>query len=328
MSGVDERELGFGLSDFLLVVAVGAVLLGVLGNLFRTTRSAAEHTSLITAVHVTNQAVVEDVRNHLLAAVDVCEGDERGQRLFRRLRFPPAATPLVGTRLPRRLVDDAFRPEYLPGEYTGNALLFAELVHTCRFAPEHASADRPPPIVIDAYRLVAYYQYRAAGGSIQLARYVSLPVVDHEHLVAIADDATRERVLRDLLVGADGFRPIHIAWRRGTAEFFRMDRRSVAPVADDFGLVVDHAWCDFGLVADKGFRMVQNDERPRFCAVLLGRADETPGDGDGFPHGFEVQLAGRAGARQLMLHTTIVGTDPRGLPVSSDIRTVAIAQDR
>jgi hypothetical protein len=44
--------------------------------------------------------------------------------------------------------------------------------------------------------------------------------------------------------------------------------------------------------------------------------------GDGFPHGFEIQIIGPSAGRQVLLHLALMSTRRGGLPTSSSQRIV------
>ena len=59
----------------------------------------------------------------------------------------------------------------------------------------------------------------------------------------------------------------------------------------------------------------------------VGRFGIVDNTGEGFPHGFEVQITGSSAARQALVHIVLVSTNLKGQVAVSDIQTVIDARD-
>ena len=62
-------------------------------------------------------------------------------------------------------------------------------------------------------------------------------------------------------------------------------------------------------------------------AMRVGRFSVRDDAGDGFPHGFEVQVVGPTSARQLMVHLVVVSTARRGQTAWSEGSVMVDARD-
>ena len=73
--------------------------------------------------------------------------------------------------------------------------------------------------------------------------------------------------------------------------------------------------------------MATNYARRSVGVARFGLLDNNAGGGDGFPHGFEVQIVGPTSARQVLVHLVVVSARLHGQLAWSDIQTVVDARD-
>ena len=79
-----------------------------------------------------------------------------------------------------------------------------------------------------------------------------------------------------------------------------------------------------GLLADRHHSIATNFAPPGHGVASYGLVDAT---GDGFPHGFEVQVVGPSSARQTLLHLVVTSTNRRIQYAWSDVQIVIDTRD-
>jgi hypothetical protein len=74
----------------------------------------------------------------------------------------------------------------------------------------------------------------------------------------------------------------------------------------------------------RGLSIATNWARANLGVSRFGIASQT---GDGFPHGFEIQIVGPAAARQVLIHMSLLSTHSRGRRAFLEISSISDGRD-
>ncbi len=241
------------------------------------------------------------------------------------------AQRLTPSHLPVAVPDGILEKDTVSMRVTGNALLFLEALRPLEYVPsgQTVGTDR-----IDIYRVSAVYLVRKAGtvgsldalpNGLDLVTFRSAPLIDHDQVMAIDDPLDRA----DVLASA---RTV-----RGVQFLFDTD----APVAsaltsfDDSG-GIGSAPTPYRIPADpdRGRRaffenvsvsVATNGAPTRHGVARFSQTDKT---GDGFPHGFEVRVHGKSGARAITMHLVLASrSTPSGDVNYTNLSASAVTRD-
>lgn len=303
--------------DRRLIVA--AVLVTVVANLLVATREAEETDSEQHHVQAVGQALLDEMRTSMIGATVLAHGDGAWVG-----RLDLSAAPAIpSASLPRTTTARTFGRESVSGERTGNTLVFASPARRLVMR----GADQRT-LRIQLHRLVAYYLTVAgegprpdAPGGLNLARFVSVRVVDADQIDAIPDREERTRILRQI-AGRKGDRSVAWAFRRrgASAGVYRIDPKTGA-LRSGGPLPADPAHSEVALLPGDQMSVASNYADPSVGVVSFARRSDDRG---GFPHGFEVQLSSSS-TRQVMVHLTLT-THRQNAPVTADLRGIALAR--
>ncbi|HLU39518.1 MAG TPA: hypothetical protein VK081_09040, partial [Planctomycetota bacterium] len=278
------------------------------------------------------QELMDDMRRGLHSSVRVFHNDAIGNAYASILELSPTA-PRIASRLPLLRPAGIFEREPVGTPYTGNMLLFARHAWTATYV---TSANHE--YNLDVYRVYSYYlrsdgEGLVAGSPIGLnfCRFVSEPLVDGKQIDAIADSTDRQEVLRLLDTGRTTFDvmvqpdPVHtrvqLAWRLGEdptvpgtirqidTGTWTLSTTPLAPRTAPWRLQRDPDRSSDGLLQYRHHSVATNWSPQAYGVGVFSRMDMT---GDGFPHGFEVQLIGPASARQVLLCLAILSVNRAG----------------
>jgi hypothetical protein len=296
----------------------------------------------------TGQRILDEIQADLTEAVKIYQGDAIGIDLIDKLDLPDDAPPIPFTRLPQLMGGgDEFHREITAGARTGNALLFAARTHTRRIhcqrrvasasdsASASASASATGEAVVERvykleiHRLLYYYLSACgdgprpgSGAGLNLCRFVSEPLADVAQLEEIDHPDDLAVVLRELAVeGVTG------AWRRdlvGSRDCYRL--AGAALVSAD-RIRPDPRRSSAGMLDAALFSVATNHAPKSYGVGELGLETEVDG---GFPHGFELQIVGSGSTRRMMVHLTIIASDPgsTSAPAGADLRSVIAVRDQ
>jgi len=236
-----------------------------------------------------------------------------------------------------------FEPDVVGSEKTGTSLLFARHAWTDEFQTTASNTYR-----VDVYRMQGYYMAREGVGpqpgsaiGLNFVRYVSEPIVDGSQVAKISDPTDQTEVLVLLLNGAadlfgDVHQPIQVVWKVGQdpalADTLRQIRSdgslSDTPVAPRpvgaWQLIPDPSLSAPGMLSYR-YHSIATNFAPGVMGV--GRFGIIDNTGQGFPHGFEVQLIGPAAARQILLHLSVVSTNNHGRQAFHDLQVIGDTRD-
>jgi hypothetical protein len=309
--------------EFGVLVAVLGVLVATVCNLIGAARQGQAVDEGRLAVDTECQRVLDEIRTSMVGAIPVARVDADGvSGWFERLAWQPVARPIEFTRLARASAGVAFGKESRTASRTGNAVLFARPSRHVWIRGSDQRAHR-----ICTYRLVCYYLTDDVDGSrLELASFVSVRVADAAQLEAVTTASDRAEISRVLASGTDGS-AVRWLWRPGATPAEGILRIDSETGATRTGM---------RLPADAEHSVARVLSSDRF-SVATNAANETVGVGrlalrspehGGFPHGFELQFAGPASARQMELHLTLIGGSSDDVPVSADLRSIAVVGGR
>jgi hypothetical protein len=252
-----------------------------------------------------------------------------------------AALPIAST-LPTIAPTGIFERDTLTPK-TGNMLLFARHAWSDEFVtPTNNQRYR-----VDVHRIVVYYLAKEAAGpqpgspiGLNLCRFVGEPMADGTQLDKIDDATDFAEFAEHLRTGTpDAFgrthSPVELVWVLGADPAVSGTFRQILPgggisntpqppragiwkVERDSGLSAN------GLLSYRHHSIATN-HAPAVMGV--GRFGLVDNSGDGFPHGFEVQVIGPSAARQILLCTSVVSTNEHGLKAHARLQMIADARD-
>ncbi len=337
-------EQGMTLLEALIALVLTVFLVGVMTDLSLTSKDAQKYAERMSRATEVNQAMLNDMRTELLSSVDLILSGTVGDSYFAAIDLDPVSPPLDSCRLPTPITSGPFRKELVSAEMTGNVLLFARHDWVTEFTTTGGNTYS-----INVYRLVCFYMTKEDGGpqpgsplGLNLARYVSEPLIDGGQIDEITDSTDLAEVA-DHLANAtpDNQGETHpkavLVWRRGdsvtTLDTLReidpgtglLSSTPVAPrPSGPWKILRDEPSSAAGMLYYRHFSIASNFAGKRFGVARFGLIETS---GDGFPHGFEVQVNGASSARQVLLHSSIVSTNNNGTKAHSDLRTTVYSQD-
>jgi len=271
-----------------------------------------------------NQKIVNDVRDDTLAAKQYFENDARGIDYFNALFKDAESPPVNSLRLP--VIDETgdLGIDSPTDPRTGNCLFFVKtLPPFVATVPYDVTEDRT--YRVNMYCLVLYYltlrqDERIADrrGTLDMMRWRSRPVADYNQIMAIEDpDASDAIDPRAEMVAA--FVTEHDStWLWSASE----DVTNAFYECDEFGQINASPEPDMVIPQDpdEGIQSVIPATPTRAKRASVGFNSTTPGwdtgptvpqlatedaTGDGFPHGFEVQICGPSGSRKVLIRMVL-----------------------
>ena len=327
---------GFTLLEMMLALIVLVTLIFVVVQLAFRTSDAQRYATLLNRSTEINQDLLQGMRSDLLSSVKLFQNDAKGNAYLDVLDMT-LATPAINSTLPTFNDTGVFGQEPGTGVLTGNTLMFAKHAWTAEY--ECLSGNI---YMLEVYRIVRNYLAEADGGpqpssplGLNLCRWVSEPMVDGNQVDAITDTTDRAEILDNLLnrfpdVNGKTHVKVEVVWKPGQdpvmLSTFRhiglggfLSSAPLAPRAAQWKILRDPKQSSNGLLHFRHFSVASNYSKPSFG---VGRYSVMSSAGDGFPHGFEVQIIGPSSGRQVLLQLTVVSTVRRGLPAVSSFRVV------
>jgi len=341
--GADSRERGFTFIEVTIAAALVLILAWLVASLILDGTRAqkfAERQSRVTEI---TQDIVDEMRSSLGASIRIFGADSVGQNYRSRVVLQQGMhQPLVGARLPAIVAAGSFDQESAMELRTGNELLLARFAWTDEFRTETDSTYR-----VDVYRLEYWYltpdgqgPREGAPDGLNLARWVSEPLADSVQIDRIADPDEREAVCRHLTEaspGTDGRMrdPVYVVWHVGedpdtvgTFQSIRedgsLDDSPPASRSATWEIQGDTRLSDPDILVYRHHSVATNFAR---SVMGVGRFGLVSSDGEGFPHGFEVQVIGPSAARQILLHLSLVSSNNNGRRGFYDMQVVVDVRD-
>jgi len=323
---------GITLIEMMVVLVVVIVGWLALMAVALETMRAFEFFQSLNLLEEWNQAIVNNIRDDAISAKQYFGNDTRGRDYFAALEKDSDSYPISPTRLPTVIDTGSFGPDTVAEQKTGNLLLFSKsrepFVVT---VPRTSSEDGT--YRVNVYQFVLYYlasrpQERVGRytGVLDLMRWCSVCFADYTQVMAIEDPDPSDAVDPRENVVAAFVSSYNSTWLWDSAEdvadaFYECDW--VGNVADDpeplmtidqhpsEGLV---STVPSGMTTSKHASICWNSGTPGFevSAVVPVYALEDP-FADGFPHGFEVQIVGPSGARELLVRAAMAKGTSKGI---------------
>jgi len=332
---------GFSLVELLVGAVLLTTMLYAVATLSVSGTAAADLAQRMTRTSEVSQEIVDDMRLELVSSVRVFGNDAEGIANLQLLDVSGAPLPQSSAKLPILNSSGIIREDSVGDEISGNLLFFAKLAWTDRFVCSSSN-----DYLVEVVRWVGYYLTEEGGGPVDgsplglnLIRIVSEPLVDGESIDRISDAGDQAEVLLHLLNGTpDAIGVTHarceLVWNRGDLPSDPETIRQIDP--GDGTLSLDPI---SGTGRPDPFRIECTSKGMlyyRHHSVATNYAQENYGvgafsvestAGAGFPHGFEVQIAGPSSARQVLLHLVVVSTNHRGHRAWNNVQVVVDTRD-
>lgn len=329
-----RRQQGTTLIEILIVVVILVSLVIVTVGLVISTSDAQRYSERTRRASELNQELLTDIRNELMSAVTLFSTDNFGPAYSAIFNYSSSAPPLASSAQATLNTTGVLEQEATSGSFVGNSLALARHSFTTEFQCLSGNSYR-----IDVYRMVEYYLCLAGDGptadtpyGLNLAKFVGEPCVDSGQIDAITDMTDQGEVLvhlRDATpnVFGDSFAPVQIVWKLGEDPAAVGTFRQILSTAllsdtptegrpSPWAINLDLSRASSGMLFYRRFSIVTNEGLP---TLGVGRFALRDTSGAGFPHGFEVLIAGGASSRRVLLHSSIVAIDRVRLPAHSDL---------
>lgn len=339
-----KHERGITLLETLITLTLLVFLISVVSNVSVNSTSSSKYSERMARAVEVGQELLNEIRGELLSTVDLMLAGTVGNSVLDALDFDPTAVPLDSSTLPTANIAGVFQREVTAGSLTGNALVFARHAWTTKLTCTSGNTH-----VVDVYRFVGFYLTREAAGpekgsplGLNLSKFVSEPIVDAEQLDRVSDPTDLAEFALHLANGTpDDDGESHpaavLVWARNTDLTVPDALREIQPgtgmlfstplvprPTGAWRIQRDPGRSARGLLYYRHFSVATNFAHARFGVARFGQRS---GTGDGFPHGFEIQVIGPSAGRQVLVHLSIATTNSNGTKAHCDLRTTAFVQD-
>lgn len=327
-----DRQSGYTLLEALISATLLLSMILVVTTLSQSGSEAERYAGRLTRATEVCQEVIDEMRRNLSASVRVFHDDAVGTGYMSRLEIA-AVAPNITSRLPELRSRGIFERETAANPFTGNVLGFASHAWSDSYSVTSGRSYN-----LDVYRIYSYYLRQDGDGlrvgqatGLNLSRFVSEPMVDGKQVDAITDPADFAEVLTLLLQGRTDVdavaqpQPIHppltVVWLLGdnpaTSGTLReidptllaLSNTPLPPRANPWTIQRDTGRSSDGMLYLRHHSVATNWSPG---AYGVGRFSVVSGSGEGFPHGFEVQVIGPSAARQVLLRLTVLSTNRSG----------------
>lgn len=338
------RDGGFTLVEVIIASALLMMMIFAVATLSLSGADAQEYARRLTRATEITQDIVDEIRLEMVSCVRVFGNDAEGNGNVALLDLAGAPVPLANLRLPTIAGNGAIQRDTVGNELTGNSMLFTKLAWSDRFV---CASSRE--YLVDVFRWIYYYQTVEEGGPVagssiglNLVRLVSEPLIDGASIDSITDPVDQAEVLQHFYNATpDAAGVTHAAcqvvWLRGGAPAAVGTLREIDPVdgslsdtplaasgRPDPWRVLRAESAVQGLLSYRHHSVASNYAPTNFGVSRFGLLTNS---GSGFPHGFEVQVAGPSSARQVLLHLVIASTNRRGHTAFANVQVVVDARD-
>ncbi len=305
---------GFSLVELIVVLALIGTLVAAIVSLALRSQQAETFAERNAAATLVAQGVLDQIRRDVGSSTRLFQDDAEGNAYLAGMNL--MGVSLIAGRLPKIVSDGIFEKETATELKTGNILFFVKQERTDRFDRSGAGDF----VRTDVYRFILY-SLRLVGGkdpskdlnSFDLVRWVSPPLADLSQIESIADPAEQENVCAHLYAGTNPdepafpFQPIRYAWKPGEDFTLAFEKIEVDgkrnPVPSGFQVPMDAKKSTLKLLSSQNLSIAANISGASRGIGAFGIVDPS---GNGFPHGFEVQVVGPASARQVLAHLVLV----------------------
>jgi len=339
-----RAQAGFSLVEMIVAATLLSVMVMAVATLSLSGTEGQEYARRLTRATEVTQDLVDGMRLELVSCVRPFGNDAEGTGNLALLDLDGAPAPLGGLRLPVIATTGSLRRDTTGSQITGNTLFFTKLAWSDRFV---CTSGRD--YLVDVYRWVYYYLTPEDGGpaagrsvGLNLVRVVGEPLIDGSAIDAITDAADQAEVLLHFYHGtpdADGVAhaPCQVVWLRGGVPSATGTLREIDPT--------DGSLSDVPLAASgrpdpwrvlRSGPEVRGELSYRHHSVATNFAPANQGvcrfgvmsaAAGGFPHGFEVQVAGPSSARQVLLRLVVASTQRRGHTAFASLQVIVDVRD-
>jgi hypothetical protein len=320
-------DSGYSLIELVVSSLLLAMMIFAVSSLSVSGGEAQEYARRLNRVTEVTQELVDDLRLELVSSVRLFGDSIEGNQNLACIDLEGAPTPMSGLRLPTIAEGELIREDTIDAEITGNSLFFAKLAWSDRFICSSSNE-----YLVDVYRWVYYYLTSEDGGpnpihpiGINIVRVASEPLIDAASIDRITDLDDQSELLLHLLNGtpnADGVShdPAEIVWVRGGLPLEDGSIRQIVsgdgslsmspiyPRLPDWQVLREDADVR-GMLSYRHHSVASIYARDSFG---VSRYAVQAVAGEGFPHGFEVQIVGPSSARQILIHMVNSSTQRRG----------------
>lgn len=339
---VRSNAAGFSMVELVVASSLLGLMIMAVSTLAVSGGEAQEFSRRLSRATEVTQDIVDQMRLEMVSCVRVFGNDTEGNANRALLDLGGMPAVLSTARLPSVSPNQTLQKDTVALPITGNSLFFTRLAWSDRFVC--ASGKE---YLVDVYRWVYYYLTPVDGGpqpdsavGLDLVRVLSEPLIDSAGVDRITDATDQAEVLLHLATGtadANGVThaPATVVWVRGglpatvgTLRQIDLDDGTLSndPIdgrPDPWEILRASDEIDQKL----NFRHHNVGTNYARASFGVGRYGIVSNSGDGFPHGFEVQIVGPSSARQVMLHLVVVGTQRRGQQAWADVQVSVDARD-
>ena len=336
------REAGFSMVELIVAATILILMVLMVSTLMLSGSDASKFAERNNRATEVGQDLIDNMRSEMRAATRVFTSDTTGTA-YRALLEPwPSATPINTSTLPTLDVNGTFKTDVSGSNKTGNELLVARHSWTAEFTVTAGATYR-----YDVLRVVRYFLKTEDGGpraaspwGLNLVHWVSEPMVDGTQIDNITTVAHQKEVLLHLKNGtADKAGKKHpkvaLVWRMGqdpamtgtlrqTTILGAMSNTPLSPRPASWQILRDTTKSSAGMLFYRHHSIATNYSLPSYIIPKFGISNNT---GNGFPHGFEIQVIGPSSARQVMLRLVIVSTNRQGHIAHADLQAILGARD-
>lgn len=337
-----SNAAGFSMIELVVASSLLGLMVMAVSTLAVSGGEAQEYSRRLSRATEITQDLVDQMRLEMVSCVRVFGNDTEGNANRALLDLSEVPAPLGTSRLPLVSPNQTLGQDTVALQITGNSLFFTRLAWSDRFV-----CTSGKEYLVDVYRWVYYYLAPVDGGpqagsgtGLELVRVTSEPLIDSAGVDGITDATDQSEMLLHMINGtpdANGVAhpPAQVVWVRGGLPATVGTLRQID--IDDGSLSNDpiHDRPDPWQIlrsrddADEFLNYRHHSVATNYARATfgVGRYSMVSNSGDGFPHGFEVQIVGPSSARQVMLHLTVLGTQRRGQQAWADVQVSVDARD-
>jgi len=363
---IGKQQRGVTFIELMISISVMSVVFGAFLGIALESLHDYEFFTTMNLVAQKNQEIVNTIRKDTISTKFYFSEDQgantRSSDYMNSLELPPAVPPLTTTRFP--LVDEngVFDVDTAGNEKTGNSLFFVKTLTPFIARNIQINDTMDVDFRINAYSFNFYYLTLSANDaigaspdSLDLIRWSSFTILDYNQVMDIVDVSVdpgsnnsyypRAGVVSAFVSEYDNYTS-HYLWDSNETvdnSFYLCDTFGTVNGAPDSNMLIMQDPVN-GLVSvisggikkgrsygtirtGKRMSVCMNRDRPGFrSGVLVPQLGLLNSNGDGFPHGFEVQIVGPASAREILLRVAIGKEGSKGI-ISRKFEVILTTRD-
>ncbi len=337
---------------FVEVLIAASILIVIVGVIARTTILAKDASQMAVSqgkITILAQKELLSIRDALRASVHLFQRDTQGNTYWSKVDLGSAAA-LNSSTLPKIAAFGVFGKDTPSNRKTGNLLFFAKAVvpfptpeeivqwhDYCDATGQPGKKNSLDDVRLDIYRFTAYFLRKVptdfkpgSPRGLDLAAWVSVPFADWKRFQDL-DPSIQADVLEALSTPQVG-KKIDYLWTPGEDFDSAFAEIQSGPTLQAITPSSHPGW---KIPSDPAYTRTVTFERKRISVATnwaqknygLAKFAILQSTGDGYPHGFEVQIIGPASARQVLVHLTLIGQGGRGHSPWVDIQDVVTCHD-